>query len=165
MIGISTMPNYWSKIERPLKSNLIPVLEIARCVGMVFDGYSHVIGKGDLALLVTNNWELELGSGDLIDILDPSSVRVNGVGGETDQLDTTLGELWLELGESSKLGGADWSVILWVREKDSPFVANELVEVNWAVSGISLEVWGNGAKTKTVMMVMSVESSERITCI
>jgi len=109
---------------------------------------NHVVGKGDLALLVTNDWELELGLGDLIDILNPSSVRVNSVGGETDQLNTTLGELWLELGESSELGGADWSVILWVREKDSPLVTNELVEVNWAIGGVSLEVWGNGAKTK-----------------
>jgi len=109
---------------------------------------NHVVGKSDLTLLVTNDWELEISSGDLIDVLDPSSVRVNGVGGKTNQLDATLGELWLELGESSELGGADWSVILWVGEEDYPLVADELVEVDWAIGGLSLEVWGGRAETK-----------------
>jgi len=34
----------------------------------------HVVGKGDLALLVTNDWEAQLATRNLINILDPSSV-------------------------------------------------------------------------------------------
>ena len=43
----------------------------------------------------------------LVDILDPAAMRFDGVGGETDQLDATLGELRLELCECAELGGAD----------------------------------------------------------
>lgn len=110
--------------------------------------YSHVVGEGDLALLVANDWELELGAGDLVDILDPATVGLNGVGRETDELDTALGELWLELGESTELGGADWGVVLWVGEEDDPVVANELVEVDWSGGGLSIEVWGNATQTE-----------------
>lgn len=77
-------------------------------------------------------------------------MALDGVGGETDQLDTTLGELWLELGEGAQLSCADWSVILWVREEDDPFVTDELVEVDWAGGGLGLEVWGNGTQAESV---------------
>jgi hypothetical protein len=108
----------------------------------------HVVEVCDLAVLVTNDWEGEVGSGDLVDVLDPSSVALDGVGREANQLDATLGELWLELGESTQLGGADGSVVLWVGEENNPFVADELMEVDWALGGLSLEVWGDGAQTE-----------------
>jgi len=110
---------------------------------------NHIVGQSDLPFFITNDWEGEVAAGDLIDILDPSSVGLNGVGGETDQLDTTLGEFWLKLCEGSELGGADWGVILWVREKDDPAIANELVEVDWAVGGVSLEVWSNASEAES----------------
>lgn len=50
---------------------------------------------------------------------------------------------WLKLGESSELGGADWSVVLWVGEENNPLVTNELVEIDWAGSGLGLEIWSN----------------------
>lgn len=75
---------------------------------------NHVVGESNLALLVSDNWEGEVGVVDLVDILDPATVGLDSVGGETDELSSTLGELWLELCESSELGGADWSVI-WRR--------------------------------------------------
>lgn len=103
----------------------------------------HVVKVGNLALLVANDWKLEVGAGDLIDVLDPSSVAVDSVCGQTDQLNATSSELWLKLGESSKLSCADWGVILWVGEKDNPLVANELVEVDWTVGRLSLEIWGS----------------------
>jgi len=92
----------------------------------------HVVGESDLALLVTNDGELEAGAADLVDVLDPTTVAVNGVGGETDELDTTLGEFGLELGEGAELSGADGSVVLRVREQNHPLVSNELVEVDGA---------------------------------
>jgi hypothetical protein len=36
--------------------------------------HSHVVGKGDLAVLVPDDWERQLAARDLINILDPSSV-------------------------------------------------------------------------------------------
>merc|ERR1712000_723862 len=40
--------------------------------------------------------------------------EVNGVGGKTDQLDTSLGELGFQFCESSKLSGAHWCEIFWM---------------------------------------------------
>lgn len=71
----------------------------------------HVVEVGNLAVLVSNDWEGKVGSRNLIDILDPSGVGVDGVGRETNELDSTLGELWLKLGKGTELGGADWGVI------------------------------------------------------
>ena len=107
------------------------------------DFYSHVIEVGDFSLLITDDWEAQLAARDLVDILDPSSVGLDGVGGKTDQLDTTLGELGLELSEGTEFGGADGCVVFWVREEDNPLVANKLVEVNRASGGLSLEVRGD----------------------
>ena len=108
----------------------------------------HVIRKGDLALLITNDGEGQLGAGDLIDILDPAAVGLDGVGGEADELSAALGELGLELGEGAELGGAHGGVVLWVREEDHPLVADELVEVDVAAGGLGLEVGGDGAQAE-----------------
>lgn len=108
----------------------------------------HVIGVGDLALLVTNDGELEAATADVVNVLDPATVALDGVGRETDELHTTLGELGLELGEGTKLSGADWSVVLGVREEDNPFVANELVEVDGTVGGLGIKVGGDAAQTE-----------------
>ena len=107
------------------------------------DFYLHIIEVGDFSLLITDDWEAQLAASDLVDILDPSSVGLDGVGGKTDQLDTTLGELGLELSEGTEFGGADWGVIFRVREEDDPFVTNELVEVDGTVGRFGLEVWGD----------------------
>lgn len=110
---------------------------------------NHVVGEGNLAVLVANDGERDLGASNLIDILDPALVGVDGVGRETNQLGSTLGELWLELREGTELGGADGSVVLGVREEDNPLVANPLVEVDGALGGLGLEVGGNCAQADT----------------
>jgi hypothetical protein len=122
-----------------------------RCFSGIWQNevYEHVICICNLAVLVTDDGESELGARDLIDVLDPSSVRLDGVGRQTDQLDATLGELRLKLCESAELGGANGSVILGVGEENDPVVADELVEVDWAGSGISLEVWCDGSEAET----------------
>lgn len=67
---------------------------------------------------------------------------------KTNQLDATLCEFGLEFGECTQLSGAYWGVILWVREENDPLVADELVEVNVAIGGLSLEVGGFRAETE-----------------
>ena len=61
----------------------------------------HVIGISNLTVLVANDGKSQLAARDFIDILDPSSVRLDGVGRQTDQLDSALGELGLELREGA----------------------------------------------------------------
>lgn len=99
-----------------------------------------------------------MAAGDLIDILDPSSMAIDSIGRQTDELHTTLGEFWLKLGESAELSGADWSVVLWVGEENNPVVANELVEVDGAGSGIDIKVRSDGAQSESVEGV-SIRSS------
>lgn len=108
----------------------------------------HVVRKSNLPLLVADDGELEVAARDLIDILDPSLVRVNGVRAQTDELCAAPGELRLKLSESSKLGCADGGVVLGVREQDNPVVANELVEVNGTLGGLGLEVGSSATQTE-----------------
>lgn len=117
----------------------------------------HVVGESNLSALVANDWELQVGAGNLVDVLDPGIVLVNGVGGETDELDVALCELWLELCEGTKLGGTDWGEVVWVGEEDNPGVPDELVEVDWAAGSLSLEVWGDAAEAESEKMVSNCE--------
>ena len=110
----------------------------------------HVVGKRNLALLVADDGELQLGAGDLIDVLDPALMAVDGVGRETNELCAALGELRLELGECTELGGADGGVVLGVGEENDPVVADELVEVDGALGGLGLEVRGSAAQTESL---------------
>lgn len=63
-------------------------------------------------------------------------VRFDSVSRQTDQLDATLSELRLKLGESTELSSAHWGVILRVREENDPVVTNEVVEVDGALWGL-----------------------------
>ena len=100
-----------------------------------------------MAVLIANDGEGELGARDLIDVLDPSSVRLDRVGRQANQLDAALGKLGLELCERTELGGANGSVILGVGEEDDPVIANELVEVDGASGCLRLEVGRGGSET------------------
>lgn len=76
-------------------------------------------------------------------------MRLDCVGRKTNQLHAALGELWLQLGESTELGGADRSIIFGVRKENDPVVPNELMEVNGASGGLGLEVGRDRAKSKS----------------
>ena len=102
--------------------------------------YSHVVLQRDLALLVANDWESELATRNLVDVFDPAAMALDGVCAQPNELDISLRELWLELREGAKLGCADWCVVLWVREENNPAVADEVMKVDWPVSGFGIEV-------------------------
>jgi hypothetical protein len=63
----------------------------------------HVIEVGNFALLVGDDGEGQVGFCDLVDIRNPLLVRVEGVGTQPNEFDTSLGELGLEFGESAEL--------------------------------------------------------------
>lgn len=116
----------------------------------------HVILECDLSLLVTDDWEFQVGSADLVDILDPAAMALNGVGRQANKLNTSSCELWLEFGKGAQLGSADRSVILRVREQDYPLVTDELMEVDRSSGGLGLEVRSGRTETKTVKTVSTV---------
>ena len=112
------------------------------------EAHSHVVRVGDLPLLVADDGKAQLAAGNLVDVLDPAAMALDGVGGETDELHAALGEFGLELGEGAQLGRADWRVVLGVGEEDNPLVADELVEINGAIGRLGLEVGGNAPETE-----------------
>lgn len=61
---------------------------------------------------------------------------------KSNHLNTALGKFTLQLCECTELSCADRGEIGGVGEKDGPAVVDPLVEVNLALSGRSLEVWG-----------------------
>lgn len=124
----------------------------------------HVVCEGDLSLLVANDGELQVRAGDLVDVADPSSMRLDGVGGQANELDASSGELGFEFSESTELGSADWGVILRVREQNDPAVANELVEVNRSVGGFGLEVGGNGTESETATGSVTRSEDQKDKC-
>ena len=110
--------------------------------GVRFDGADlHVIQISNLTGLVADNREGQLAARNLVNVLDPSSVALNCVSRQANQLDSALLEFRLEFGKGSELGGADGSVILWVGEEHNPIVTNEFMEVNIAVCSLGLEIW------------------------
>ena len=109
----------------------------------------HVVLKSNLSLLVANDWESKIAAADLVDVFDPVSVAVDSVGRETDQLDSSSCEFGLELCKCAEFGGADRCEVFGVGEEDDPFVADEIVEVDGALSGVGIEVGGNGTQAKT----------------
>lgn len=122
----------------------------------------HVVEEGNLSLLVSNDWELQIAATDVVDILDPAAMALNGVCRQTNQLDTTLCELWLQFCKSTQLGGTDRCVIFRMREEDDPSVADELVEVNGAFGGIGLEVGGDGTEAEAVSPNSQHRSARRV---
>ena len=112
-------------------------------------------------MLIANNGEAQLAARDLIDILDPSSVGLDRVSREADQLHAALSEFRLELCEGAQFCGADRCVVFWVGEQNNPVVANELVEVNGALGGLGLEVGCDRSQAEAVRMRMLAGGASR----
>jgi hypothetical protein len=66
----------------------------------------HVVQVGDLSGFVGDDGERKVGFGDIVDILDPFLVRVEGVGTQTNEFNTALGKFRLKLGECTELSSA-----------------------------------------------------------
>ena len=98
--------SWWSSLD----------LVVSRQSSFVLFLYIHVICERHLSLLVADDWEPEIGTRDLIDVLDPVPMLLDGVCAQTNQLDTPLGELWLEFCECAQLCGADRCEVFGVRE-------------------------------------------------
>lgn len=105
---------------------------------------------GDLAILIANDRERQRTAGDLGDVVDPTIVRLDRIGGQADQLDAALGELGLVLGQICQFGGADRGVVFGVGEEDDPVVADPLIEVDTTDGSVGLEVGGFGSQAESV---------------
>ena len=100
----------------------------------------HVVELGYLEFGVADDGEVDLGAGDVFDVLGPLRVVFDAVDGEAEGLYAAGGELSFERADGAELGGANGSEVLGVREEDDPVVADELVEVDGALRGFGGEV-------------------------
>ena len=55
----------------------------------------HVVCVCHLSILVADDWESQAATGYLIDVLNPTTVRIYCVRRKTDQLNAALGKFWL----------------------------------------------------------------------
>ena len=108
----------------------------------------HIVQQRDLALLIAYYGKLEVATRNLVDVLDPLLVRLDGVGGEADELCVAARKFWFELCEGTEFGGADGGAVGRVREEDCPLVADELVKVDGAGGGFGFEVRGGAAQAE-----------------
>ena len=115
----------------------------------------HVVEICDLPLLVPDDWERQIAAGYVVDILDPSSMALDCVRRQSNELHAALGEFWLEFREGAQLGRANGCVVLWVREQHHPVIANELMEVDGSVGGLGIEVGSNASKAERFSALFS----------
>lgn len=62
----------------------------------------HIIKIGYLAGFVADDGEAEGRAGNFVNVLDPATMALNGVGGEADELDAALGEFGFEFGKGTE---------------------------------------------------------------
>ena len=108
----------------------------------------HIVQGRDLAGIISNDGEVQADVVDLVDIIDPTLVGLETVGGESNDLDVALSELVLETGNLAELGGADGGEVSRVGEEDNPGVADKVVELDVALGSLGLEVRGDGAEAE-----------------
>lgn len=75
-----------------------------------------------------------------LDVIDPAMVRLHAITRQSDQLDSSLGELLAESLDSAQLSGADRSEVSGVGEEDGPALSYPGVEINLSLGGLSREV-------------------------
>jgi len=108
----------------------------------------HVICVGNLAGSVTNDGEGKTGLGDLINVINPSVMGLDGVRRKTNHLDVALRELGLKLREGTQLSGANGGEVVWVGKEHNPRIAGPLVELDDALGGFGLEVGSSASETE-----------------
>ena len=114
----------------------------------------------------TYNRELYIGLAPLVDIFDPLIVRVEAVGGQTDDLDTALGEVRLAARDLGELGRANGREVVRMREEDCledisvhdllvtpalsayPRIADPVVELDRALRRLRLKVGRDASQTQ-----------------
>lgn len=87
----------------------------------------HVVEESDVAVVVGDDGEREVGVAELIDVLDPALVGTEVVGAESNHLDAAGLEFILEFCKGAQFGCADGGVVGGVGEEDCPAVALLLI--------------------------------------
>jgi len=63
----------------------------------------HVVQVGDFAVLIGDDREGQMAACNFVDILNPSLVGIQSVGTQSNELNTSLGELRFKFGKGAEL--------------------------------------------------------------
>ena len=96
-----------------------------------------------MPIFIADNREAHRTARNLVNVVDPSAMRLDGIGREPDQFHSTLGKFWLVSCQRREFGGAHWSIVLRMREENGPLVANPFMEVDDARRCLGLEIRGD----------------------
>ena len=109
----------------------------------------HAVEVRDLAVVVGDQGEVQLGALGLLDVGGPAGVAVRRVDGQADHLHPAPVELRLQLGDGPKFGRADRRVVLGMGEQHDPGVARPVIEVQRTFGGVLGEVGGRVAELQS----------------
>jgi len=115
----------------------------AALAGIACVAREHVVELRDGEGWVADERVIDLVATDVLNVLFPFAVALDGVDGEPDDLSATLCKLLFEPGDGSEFGGANGSEIFGVREENGVAVSNPFMKVDRALSGFSVEIGGN----------------------
>jgi hypothetical protein len=115
----------------------------AAFAGLAGIGWKHVVELGDGEGGVADEGVIDLEATDVLDVLAPLSVAVDGVDGEADDLCAALRELLFEACDGAEFGGADGGEVLGVREENGPAVSDPIMEVDCALCSVGGEIGSN----------------------
>ncbi|MCY1176071.1 hypothetical protein D9M73_163320 [compost metagenome] len=109
---------------------------------------NQVVQVGHLAVGVGDDREVHQGALGVVDVIDPAVMGIHRIHRQRDHLHATRGELVLELGGETQLGGAHRGEVGRVREQHAPAAAQPLVEADLAFAGFLFEVGGDVAESE-----------------
>jgi len=105
--------------------------------------WEHVVELGDGEGGVADEGVVDLEATDVLDVLGPLAVAVDGVDGEADDLCAALRELAFEASHGAEFGGADRGEVLGMGEENGPAVSDPFMEVDGALGGVGGEIGSN----------------------
>ena len=102
----------------------------------------HVVEVRDPTFIICNQREVQSVAGDIFDVLQPGAVTLQWIDTEADDLGVAAVELWLQRGNTTKLGRANRSEVSRMGEQDGPAAFLPIVKVELALGRLSGEVRG-----------------------
>ena len=108
---------------------------------------NHAIELANFPIGVCDHGEINLIALSLLDVFLPPLMGIYRVHGQPDDFHTSFIKLWFYFSNIAELGGADWSKIFGMREKDGPTASQPVMKVDLSHGGVCFEVGGNVAKS------------------
>jgi hypothetical protein len=118
----------------------------------------HIIESRNNTIIISNDGEVELNVTDFVNISNPFFMISKRVGRETNYFDVTSIPFFLKSSNKTEFGSADGSYnfslrkihlqiflklteISRMRKENSPFISNEIMELNITLCGLGFEVY------------------------